>query len=120
MPFCLLLSSCLLPNLLLNPSCASKIGTHVPTWICSQAYLKVLVKSITNLLYSCWSLSYNKFCFSMLFNNYDSYFICYNPQLCYSFGSFILYLFSFSFFDFLCSYLVFRMFKYSIKVTTCD
>jgi hypothetical protein len=31
----------------------------------------------------------------MLFNNYDSCSIYYNPQLCYSFGSFILYLFIF-------------------------
>jgi hypothetical protein len=30
-------------------------------------------------------------CFSTLFNNFNSFFIYYNPQLCYSFGSFILY-----------------------------
>jgi hypothetical protein len=44
--------SCLLFNLLLNPSCASKIGTHVLTWIYLQACLKVLVKFITNLFYN--------------------------------------------------------------------
>jgi hypothetical protein len=30
-------------------------------------------------------------CFSTLFNNSNSFFIYYNLQLCYSFGSFIFY-----------------------------
>jgi hypothetical protein len=49
-PSCLLFSMCLLASLLLNLSCASKIGTHIPTWIYSQSFLKVIVKSITNFL----------------------------------------------------------------------
>ncbi len=116
MPFCLLFSSCLLPNLLLNLSCASKIDTHVPTGIYSQACLKVIVKSITDLFDNCWSPSCKKLCFSTLFSNYDSCSIDYNPQLCNSLGSFIFSLFSFSFSDFLCNYLVLRMFRYSIDV----
>jgi hypothetical protein len=110
MPFCLLFSSCLLFSLLLNPNYASKIGTHVFMWICLQAYLKDLVKSINDLLDSYWSSSCNKLCFHTLFNNFDSCFICYSPQLCYFFGSFILSFFYFSFFDFLCNCLVHRFF----------
>jgi len=86
--FCLLFSSCLLPSLFLNPSYASKIGTHVPTWIWSQACLKVMVKFITNLLDSCWSPSCSNLCSNTFFNSYNNYYIYYNSQLCYSFGSF--------------------------------
>jgi len=106
MPFCLLFNLCSLPSLLLNPSCASKIGNHVPTWIYSQAYLKVLMKYITNLLDSYWSPSYNKLCFNMLFKNFDSCYICYNAQLLYFFSSFIFYLFSFFFSNFVYNCLV--------------
>jgi hypothetical protein len=69
----LLLIVCSLPNLMLNPSYASKIGTHVPMWICLQACLKVQVKSISDSLDNYWSPSCNKLCFSTLFNNYNSY-----------------------------------------------
>ncbi len=91
MSSCLLFSLCSLLNLLLNPNYASKIGTHVPTCIYLQVYLKVQVKSIIDLLDNCWNPSCNKLCFSTLFNNSNSFFIYYNPQLCYFFGSFIFY-----------------------------
>jgi len=90
-PFCFLFNPCSLPSLLLNPSCASNIGTHVPMWIYLQACLKVPMKFITNLLDSCWSPSCRVLCSSTFFNNYDSCYICFSPQLCYSFGSFILF-----------------------------
>jgi hypothetical protein len=104
-PFYLLFNLCSLPSLLLNPSYASKISTHVLMWIYLQAYLKVLGNSITNLLDCCWSPSYSKLCFNMVSKNFDSCSICYSPQLWYSFSSFIFHFFSFSFFDFLYSYL---------------
>lgn len=126
--FCLLFSVCSLPNLLLNPSYASKISTHVPTWICSHACLKIWVKSITNLLDSCWSPSCSKLCSNTFFNNFDNYFICYNLQLCYSFGSFILlfiiyhlfFLFLISSTTILSMVFFLRIFRYSIEVTKCD
>jgi hypothetical protein len=123
-----LFSPCLLPSLLLNPSCASNIGTHVPTWIYSQACLKVLVKSITDLVDIYWSPSCSKLCSNTFFNNFDNYFICYNLQLCYSFGSFILlfiiyhlfFLFLISSTTILSMVFFLRIFRYSIEVTKCD
>jgi hypothetical protein len=115
-PFYLLFNPSSLPSLLLNPTCASKINTHVLTWICLQACLKVLVKSITNLLDSCWSPSCRKLCSSTFFNNYDNCYICYSPQLCYSFGSFILFFFSFSFYDFFYSCHVHLFFPWNVYI----
>jgi hypothetical protein len=128
-PSCLSLNSCLLPSLLLNPSFTSKIVTHVPMWIYLHAHLKVLMKSINNLLDSCWSPNYSKLCFSTLFSNFLSCFIYYNPQLYYFLGFFIyiyiyIYIYFLSFSDFLCNYLVHGFFlimcRYSTEVTTCD
>ncbi len=115
-PFYLLFSMCSLANLLLNPSGASKIGTHVPTWICSQACLKILMKIIINLFDNCWSLSYNKFFFNMDFNKFDDCSICSSPWIYYSFNSFILSFLSFSFFDFLCNCLLHGIFPLNIKI----
>ncbi len=42
LPFVYCLALCPLSNLLLNPCCASKIGTHVPMQIYLQACLKVI------------------------------------------------------------------------------
>ncbi len=100
LPFAYCLALCRLSNLLLNPCCASKIGTHVPIQTCLQAHLKVMVKSITNFLDNSWSPRCTKLCFSVFFNNSNSCFIGYNSQIHHSFGSFILF---FSFFDFLYS-----------------
>jgi len=53
----------------------------------------------------------SKLCFNTFVNNFDSSSICYNPQLCYSFSSFILYFLSFSFSNFFYSYLVHDFFS---------
>ncbi len=102
MSSCLLLNLCSLPNLLLNPNYVSKIGTHVPTWIYSQACMKVQVKFITDLLDNCWNPSCNKLCFSTLFNNFDYCFIITIPN----YVNILVHLSFISFFDFLCSCLV--------------
>jgi hypothetical protein len=97
-PFYLLFSPCSLPSLLLNPSGASKICTHVPMWICLQACLKTLMKIIIDLFDNCWSPSYSKFYFNVLFRNFDYCSIFYSPQINYSFfGLFILFFFLFLF-----------------------
>ncbi len=93
----LLFNPCLLLSLSLNPSCASKINNHV----CSQTYLKVMVKSITNLLDNCWNPSCTKsiiLCFSTILiialstKIFKSFFF---------FGSFILSLLFFLFLKFI-------------------
>ncbi len=93
LPFAYCLTLCPLSNLLLNPRCASKIGTHVPMQICLQAYLKVMVKSITNFLNNCQTPRSTILCSSVFLNNFNSCFINYNFQIHHYFGSFILFSF---------------------------
>jgi len=114
-PFCLLFSMCSLPNLLLNPNYASKINTHVPTWICSHACLKILVKSITNLLDSCWSPSCSKLCSSTLFSNSNKCLsaIISNSIIFLALSSFLSFL---SFSNFFYNYLVHDFFPYNVWI----
>jgi hypothetical protein len=121
---CLLPSLCLLYNLSLKPCCASKIYALIPTQICLQAYLKVFVKSITHLLYHCWSPSCSKFYYSTFLNSSLNSSICCSPQIYYSFQSFVLPLLSPSLFHFFYNGFIhgffFKISKYSANVTTSD
>jgi hypothetical protein len=112
--FCLLFSVCSLPNLLLNPSYASKISTHVPTWICSHACLKIWVKSITNLLDSCWSPSCSKLCSNTLFNNFNKCLSAIIPNSITFLA--LLSFFFFSFSNFFYNYLVHDFFPYNVWI----
>jgi hypothetical protein len=69
LPFAYYLTLCPLSNLLLNPCCASKIGTHVHVQIYLQTCLKVMVKFIINFLDNCQSpsaLSFVLVCFLII------------------------------------------------------
>jgi hypothetical protein len=123
-PSCLLPNLCQLYSLSLKPCCASKIRAPLPTQICLQTCLKVLVKSITHLLYHCWSPSCNKFYYSTFFDSSLNSSICCSLKIYCSFQSFVLHLLPPSLFHFLYNCFVhgffFRISKYPANVTPCD
>lgn len=88
---CVLPSSRMLSNLSLKPFGVFNIHTLVLAQICWQTYLKVLLKFVTHLPYSCWNLNYsklfsNKLCFSVFLSSFLNCSICCNPQVCFSFS----------------------------------